>query len=155
MVLELSDLQKKLLNDFQRDFPLTPTPYANIANQLGVSENDVIDALNELDEKQCISRIGAIIPPNQLGVSTLAAMSVPQDEIEHVAAQINQYTEVNHNYEREHEVNLWFVLIASHSSHLDKTIASIENETGYRVLRFPLIKEFFIDLSFRLDLAND
>lgn len=154
-MLELSNLQKKLLNDFQRNFPLTPQPYADIANQLGVSENDVLEALNELDEKQCISRIGAIIPPNQIGVSTLAAMSVTENEIECVAEQINQYTEVNHNYEREHDVNLWFVLIAQNSAHLDKVIASIENETGYPVLRFPLIKEFFIDLSFRLDLAND
>jgi hypothetical protein len=62
---------------------------------------------------------------------------------------------VNHNYEREHDVNLWFVLIAQDSAHLDNVIASIENETGYRVLRFPLVKEFFIDLSFRLDLDND
>lgn len=154
-MLKLSDLQKKLLNDFQRNFPLTPKPYADIAKQFGVSENDVLDALNELDEKQCISRIGAIIPPNQIGVSTLAAMSVPENEIERVAAQINQYTEVNHNYEREHEVNLWFVLIAQNAAHLDKVITSIENESGYPVLRFPLIKEFFIDLSFHLDLTND
>ena len=154
-MLKLSDLQKKLLNDFQRNFPLTPKPYADIAKQFGVSENDVLGALNELDEKQCISRIGAIIPPNQIGVSTLAAMSVPENEIERVAAQINQYTEVNHNYEREHEVNLWFVLIAQNAAHLDKVITSIENESGYPVLRFPLIKEFFIDLSFHLDLTND
>ena len=154
-MLKLSDLQKKLLNDFQRNFPLTPKPYADIAKQFGVSENDVLGALNELDEKQCISRIGAIIPPNQIGVSTLAAMSVPENEIERVAAQINQYSEVNHNYEREHEVNLWFVLIAQNAAHLDKVITSIENESGYPVLRFPLIKEFFIDLSFHLDLTND
>ena len=154
-MLELSDLQKKLLNDFQRNFPLTPKPYADIAKQLGVSENDVLEALNELDEKQCISRIGAIIPPNQIGVSTLAAMSIPENDIERVAAQINQYTEVNHNYEREHMVNLWFVLIAQNAVHLNNVISSIENEKSYPVLRFPLIKEFFIDLSFRLDLAND
>ena len=154
-MLELSNLQKKLLNDFQRNFPLTPQPYADIANQLGVSENDVLEALNQLDEKQCISRIGAIIPPNQIGVSTLAAMSIPENEIERVAEQINQYTEVNHNYEREHDVNLWFVLIAQNAVHLNNVISSIENETSYPVLRFPLIKEFLIDLSFRLDLAND
>jgi DNA-binding Lrp family transcriptional regulator len=82
-------------------------------------------------------------------------MSVPENKIERVAEQINQYTEVNHNYEREHDVNLWFVLIAQNAAHLDNVIISIENKTGYPVLRFPLIKEFFIDLSFRLDLAND
>ena len=153
-MLELSDLQKKLLNDFQRNFPLTPKPYADIAKQLGVSENDVLNALNELDEKQCISRIGAIIPPNQIGVSTLAAMSVPENDIERVAAQINQYTEVNHNYEREHRFNLWFVLIASDATHLQQVLDSIDLETGYQTLSLPLVDEFFIDLGFNLDLPH-
>lgn len=154
-MLELSDLQKHLLNDFQRDFPLTPRPYETIATQLGVSEEDVLSALEALHQAQCISRIGAVIPPNTIGVSTLAAMSIPDDALARVAMQINQYAEVNHNYEREHVVNLWFVLIAKDAAHLDCVIALIENETGYRVLRFPLVKEFFIDLSFRLDLAHD
>ncbi len=152
--MQLTDLQKKLLNDFQRDFPISPQPYAEIAEQLGVTENDVLQSLRELNELKFISRIGAIIPPNQIGVSTLAAMAVPENELERVATQINQFSEVNHNYERENTLNLWFVIIANDASHLDNVIQSIESQTGYNVLRFPLEKEFFIDLSFRLDLSR-
>ncbi len=153
-MVQLTDLQKKLLNDFQRNFPLTPQPYAEIATQLGVTEADVLQALQELNARQFISRIGAIIPPNQIGVSTLAAMAVPENELERVATQINQFNEVNHNYERENTLNLWFVIIANDTTHLENIIQSIEVKTGYDVLRFPLEKEFFIDLSFHLDLTN-
>lgn len=150
----LTHLQKKLLNDFQRDFPLSPTPYADIAAKLNVSESEVLQAFRDLNKKQFISRIGAIIPPNQIGVSTLAAMSVPENELERVAEQISRFSEVNHNYERENDVNLWFVIIANDATHLDNVICEIEQETGFDVLRFPLEKEFFIDLSFNMDLAN-
>lgn len=150
----LSELQKKLLNDFQRDFPLSTTPYADIAQKLNVSENDVLQALQTLSEQNFISRIGAIIPPNQIGVSTLAAISTPENELEIVAKKVSAFPEVNHNYERENALNLWFVIIANNTTHLDNVIKQIEYETGYNVLRFPLEKEFFIDLSFKLDLNH-
>ncbi|MDD2865426.1 MAG: Lrp/AsnC family transcriptional regulator [Methylococcales bacterium] len=152
--MSLTLLQKKLLNDFQRNFPLSPTPYADIATTLNVTEAQVLQAFQELSKQAAISRIGAIIPPNQIGVSTLAAMSVPKDESERVALQVNHFREVNHNYERENAMNLWFVVIANDVTHLDSVINDIEATTGYKVLRFPLEKEFFIDLSFNLDLAN-
>ena len=150
----LTDLQKKLLNDFQRNFPLSPTPYADIAAQLNVTESEVLQAFQDLNKQNFISRIGAIIPPNKIGISTLAAMSVPENELERVAKQVSFFSEVNHNYERENDVNLWFVIIANNTAHLNEVIKAIEVETGFNVLRFPLEKEFFIDLSFKLDFKN-
>ncbi len=150
----LTDLQKKLLNDFQRNFPISPTPYADIAAQLNVTESEVLQAFQDLNKQNFISRIGAIIPPNKIGISTLAAMSVPENELERVAKQVSFFSEVNHNYERENDVNLWFVIIANNTAHLNEVIKAIEVETGFNVLRFPLEKEFFIDLSFKLDFKN-
>ena len=150
----LTDLQKKLLNDFQRNFPISPTPYADIAVQLNVTESEVLQAFQDLNKQNFISRIGAIIPPNKIGISTLAAMSVPENELERVAKQVSFFSEVNHNYERENDVNLWFVIIANNTAHLNEVIKAIEVETGFNVLRFPLEKEFFIDLSFQLDFKN-
>ncbi len=150
----LTDLQKKLLNDFQRNFPLSPTPYADIAVQLNVTESEVLQAFQDLNKQNFISRIGAIIPPNKIGISTLAAMSVPENELERVAKQVSFFSEVNHNYERENALNLWFVIIANNTAHLNEVIKAIEVETGFNVLRFPLEKEFFIDLSFQLDFKN-
>jgi DNA-binding Lrp family transcriptional regulator len=152
--MTLTHLQKKLLNDFQRDFPISATPFADIAEKLNVSENAVLQAFQELNDKNFIGRIGAIIPPNQIGVSTLAAISVPENELNIVAEKVSSFSEVNHNYERENALNLWFVVIANDAAHLNNVIEKIEQKTGYDVLCFPLEKEFFIDLSFKMDFEN-
>lgn len=150
----LTDLHKHLLNDFQRDFPLSPTPYRDIGERLGVTETEVIAALSELNEHQFISRIGAVIPPNQIGVSTLVAMAIPEAELQAVAEQISAFPEVNHNYEREHRLNLWFVAVAATDRHLQAVIQDIERQTGYTALQLPLVDDFFIDLGFTLDLQH-
>ncbi len=150
----LTSLHKRLLNDFQRDFPLSPRPYQDIANTLGVSEDDVLSALTELNDNNFISRIGPIIPPNHIGVSTLVAMAVPEQQLQAVADKISAYPEVNHNYEREHTFNLWFVAIATDAGHLQAVLDAIEQETGYKTMSLPLVDEFFIDLGFKLDLHN-
>jgi DNA-binding Lrp family transcriptional regulator len=152
--MTLTHLQKKLLNDFQRDFPISATPFADIAEKLNISENAVLEAFQELNDKNFIGRIGAIIPPNQIGVSTLAAISVPENELNIVAEKVSSFSEVNHNYERENALNLWFVVIANDAAHLNNVIEQIEQKTGYDVLCFPLEKEFFIDLSFKMDFEN-
>ena len=150
----LTSLHKRLLNDFQRDFPLSPRPYQDIANALGVSEDEVLSALTELNDNNFISRIGPIIPPNHIGVSTLVAMAVPEQQLQAVANKISAYPEVNHNYEREHTFNLWFVAIASDAEHLQDVLNAIEQETGYKTMSVPLLDDFFIDLGFKLDLHN-
>ena len=150
----LSTLQKQLLDNYQHSFPLSPTPYRDIAVALGVTEDDVLTALKEMTETDIVSRIGSIIPPNQIGVSTLAAMSVPKERLHEIAEIISAYPEVNHNYEREHRYNLWFVIIAANNTRLQKIIADIENKTELNIMALPLLENFFIDLGFRLNL-ND
>ena len=150
----LPPLHQRLLNDFQRDFPLSPRPYLDIAKQLGVSENDVLSALTELSDQHFISRIGPIIPPNQLGVSTLVAMAIPEQQLQAVADKVSTHPEINHNYEREHRFNLWFVAIASDAEHLQAVLDAIELETGYKTMSLPLLDDFFIDLGFKMDFHN-
>lgn len=150
----LTTLHKRLLNDFQRDFPLSERPFQTIADDLGISEDEVLAAYTELDEQNLISRIGAIIPPNQIGVSTLVAMAVPEDELASVADIVSGFAEVNHNYEREHEFNLWFVVIAKDGAHLNTVLTAIEQKTGHKTMKLPLLNEFFIDLGFELDLSH-
>ena len=150
----LTPLQQRLLNDFQRDFPLSPRPYLDIAKQLGVSEDDVLSALTELSDQHFISRIGPIIPPNQLGVSTLVAMAIPEQQLQAVADKISTHPEINHNYEREHRFNLWIVAIASDAEHLQAVLDAIELETGYKTMSLPLLDDFFIDLGFKMDFHH-
>ncbi|MBE0470578.1 MAG: Lrp/AsnC family transcriptional regulator [Methyloprofundus sp.] len=148
----LSSLHKQLLNDYQQDFPLSPTPYLDIANTLGVSEEQVLAAFSALSEQDFISRIGPIIQPNQLGISTLVAMAIPKAQLSKIADRVNQFPEVNHNYEREHHFNLWFVLIARDQQHLSNVIAQIERQTGFKTMQLPLLEDYFINLGFQLDL---
>ena len=147
---EFSEIDRRLLNDFQQEFPLSPTPYADIARALGVSEDEVIAALARLQARGAVSRVGAVVRPNTVGASTLAAMSVPPAEIERVAALVSGFPEVNHNYEREHALNLWFVASAPEADRLRAVLDDIAARTGYEVLAFPLVEDYHIDLGFDL-----
>ena len=150
----MEDLTEKLLNDFQRNFPLNPMPFEQIALALNTSTEVVIEKLKELQAKGAVSRVGPVFSPNTVGVSTLAAMAVPAEKLEQVAEQVNAYQQVNHNYEREHAFNLWFVATAENQDSLQDTLSKIEKQTGYKVLSLPLLKEYHIDLGFRMNL-ND
>ncbi len=150
----LSDLHKHLLNDYQRDFPCSEQPYREIADDLGVSEQQVLSALTELSEQQFISRVGPVIRPNHIGVSCLVAMAVPPEQLESIAEIVNSYQEVNHNYERENRFNLWFVVIAANQTHLDQVLCDIEQHTGHTAMPLPLIRDYFINLGFELNLHD-
>ena len=147
---QFSRLEQRLLNEFQHGMPLTPNPYADIARQLGVYETTVLETLKRLQTEGAISRVGAVFRPNRIGASTLAAMAVPEDELDDIATIVNQFDEVNHNYEREHRYNLWFVIVAADEERLQGVLAEIEERCGYPVLDLPLENEFFIDLGFDL-----
>lgn len=150
----MEDLTEKLLNDFQRNFPLNPLPFEQIAIALNTTTEVVIEKLKELQARGAVSRVGPVFSPNTVGVSTLAAMAVPADKLELVAEQVSAYEQVNHNYEREHTFNLWFVATADNHNTLQETLASIEKQTGYKVLSLPLLKEYHIDLGFRMNLQD-
>lgn len=149
-MLNLEQLDIQLLNEFQKGLPLTPTPYSDMAERLRVDEDTVIARLKILVSKGMISRIGPVFKVNGVGVSTLAAMSVPEHRLEDVAEFINGYAEVNHNYEREHEFNLWFVVTARNTTELDRIIEAMELHTRLEVMALPMQKDYHIDLGFEL-----
>jgi DNA-binding Lrp family transcriptional regulator len=151
----LNTLQQRLLNDYQQDFPLSPTPYRDIALALGVREDDVLAAVTELAECNLIARIGPVIAPNHIGVSTLAAMTVPPEKLQQTAEMVSAYAEVNHNYEREHAFNLWFVVIAADERHLQHVLADMERRTGFKTMSLPLLEDYFINLGFELDFDEN
>lgn len=140
----------RLLNEFQRDFPLCPAPFAELAARLGVAERVVLGGLEKLRREGKISRVGAVFAPKRIGASTLAAMAVPTEQLDAVAAAVNRFPEVNHNYEREHHYNLWFVVTAGSEGRLQATLGAIEQAAGYPLMPLPLVEEFHIDLGFSL-----
>jgi len=148
--LHLSALEKCLLNEYQRGFPLCASPFAVIAEQQGVTEEEVIETLESLQQRGLISRVGPVFAPQRAGASTLAALSVPGEELQRVADIVSDFEEVNHNYEREHRFNLWFVVTAMDEAHVQRVLDAIEEETGLVVLKLPLERSFYIDLGFPL-----
>ena len=143
-------LDRRLLNDFQHGFPLTPRPFAALAERLGVGEAEVLRRLRRLQDQGAISRIGAVLTPHRAGWSTLAAMAVPEGELDEVAELVSGYPEVNHNYEREHRLNLWFVVTAPSAERVAGVLAEIEYWTGLAVLDLPLEEAYRLDLGFPL-----
>lgn len=140
----------RLLDEFQRDLPLVSRPFAAIGATLGLPEAEVIARLAALHQAGRIARVGATVRPNTAGASTLAALAVPEDRLEEVAAIVGQEPGVNHSYLREDDWNLWFVATAPGPDDLAAALARIGQRTGLRVLDLPLVRAFNIDLGFRL-----
>lgn len=148
----MADLESRLLNEFQRGFPLVPRPYRAIADSLGVTESKVLQTLARLHVEGKVSRVGAVFRPRTVGTGTLAAMSVEEAQTERIAHLVSAHPQVNHNYEREHRLNLWFVVTAADAEQVTQVLRAIERESGCKVLSLPLVEDYHIDLGF--DLAS-
>jgi DNA-binding Lrp family transcriptional regulator len=148
--MELDDIDRRLLNDFQRDFPLSPRPYDAIAEMLGIDPDAVMARLDRLRRAGMISRVGAIVAPQRIGWSTLAAMAVPAARLADVADLVSAYPEVNHNYEREHRLNLWFVVTGPDAESVQRVLREIKARTGLMVLDLPMLDAYKLDLGFDL-----
>jgi len=151
-VIDLSALDKEVLNRVQKNFPLTTTPYADIAAAMGVSETDVMESIMKMKSAGIIRRIGGIFDTPRMGYhSTLCAMQVPADRIETVAAIVNRQKGVTHNYLRENPVfNLWFTVTAPSKLKLNEILVRLEQESGLAVCSMPAKKIYKIKVFFEM-----
>ncbi|UWR09405.1 Lrp/AsnC family transcriptional regulator [Ruegeria sp. B32] len=141
----LDDTDRRLLNRLQEDLPLTPRPYADVAAELGITEQDLLDRLARMKADRVITRFGPFFDAAAMGGDfCLCAMAVPEAEFETVLTKVNAHPEVAHNYERTHRLNMWFVLATETPEAITATTDAIERETGLTVHRFPKLQEFFI-----------
>ncbi len=145
-------LDWRLLNDFQRDFPLQTRPFAPLARALGCSEAELRARLAALQASGAVSRVGPVFSPRRVGASTLAALQAPAQSLDEVAAVVSGFAGVNHNYAREHDWNLWFVATAPDSAALARSLRDIQRRTRCPLITLPLETEYHIDLGF--DLAD-
>ena len=137
-----------LIDEYQSGFPVTERPFRVLADELGIEESDALDRVTRLREDGIFRRFGAVLNPPVIGSSTLAAVAAPDDRFDEIAAIINGHRQVNHNYRREHEWNMWFVVTASDRDTRDEILADIEAETGCEVLNLPMLTDYYIDLEF-------
>lgn len=148
-MIDLDATDLRLLDASQGDFPLVSRPFEALGRELGLSEDEALSRLQRLLDEGGLSRFGPILRSENLGGDrTLAAMKVPAARFEEVAAIVNANESVSHNYEREHEFNMWFVISSEDQSDIDRVIAEIEDQTGLDVINLPSLDEYKVDLRF-------
>lgn len=145
-----------LLERLHGDFPLSDAPFAEVASSLGLEEADVITRLQRMLDSGLLTRFGPLFQIERAGGSfLLAAMAVPRERFDSVAQQVNALPEVAHNYEREHRLNMWFVVAAESVVAAHAVCARIEALTGLSVLAFPKEREYFVELKLAVGPATD
>jgi DNA-binding Lrp family transcriptional regulator len=143
----MDELDRALINTLQGGFPICERPYAEVAARLGSDEQTVIARIGSLLERGLLSRFGPMYHAEQMGGAlSLAAMQIPPDDFERVTSIVNRQPQVAHNYERNHRLNMWFVLATETPDGQQEAIARIERETGYPVYNMPKIREYFVEL---------
>jgi len=144
----IDDVDAALIDGFQSDFPVRERPFEVVGEELGISADEALERVEALREDGIFRRFGAVLNPPVIGASTLAAVSAPEDRFDEVAAIINDYRQVNHNYARDHEWNMWFVVTAGSREKRDEILDDIEARTGCSVLVLPMLTDYYIDLEF-------
>jgi siroheme decarboxylase len=151
----LDDVDKKLLNEIQWSFPLAQRPFLEISKRHSISEDEVIRKISRLKQMGLIRQINAIFDTRRLGYkSALIAFSVKADKLDDVAAQVNRHPGVSHNYERNHEFNMWFTLAIPPNDSMKAVLekmAALEGVVKYRLL--PTLKLYKIGV--KLDMVNN
>ncbi len=142
-------IDRRIVNALQDGIAVEPRPFARAAAALGLDEDELIARLKALVARGVLSRFGPLIDAERLGGAvTLAAMAVPEERFETVAANLAARPEVAHNYAREHALNMWFVIATETPDRLPEVIAEIEAETGLSVLALPKEREYCLSLRF-------
>lgn len=143
-------IDRAIINALQGDFPICERPYLAAAEGLGISEEELLRRLQTMLDARVLTRFGPMFQIERMGGAfVLAAMRVPAADFDQVAAQVNALPQVAHNYRREHELDMWFVLATETPAGIAEAIAAIETVTGLPVYPFPKEREFFVEMKLR------
>ncbi len=146
---EFTEIERAVINRLQTGLPLMHSPYAAVASELGLTEQALLHTLADLLDRRILTRFGPMFHAGEMGGGlTLAAMRIPENDFEAVTQKVNSFDEVAHNYRREHELNMWFVLATESPEDIPRVIGEIESATGYPVYNMPKEEEFHVHLHF-------
>ncbi len=147
----MDDLDRVIVNSLQREFPVCEEPFQRVASAINTSEQELIARLERLLENGTLTRFGPLYNAEKLGGAlSLCAMKVPDAQFDAVCEVVNSYDEVAHNYERDHALNMWFVLATDSLTSKQRVIQAIEARTGLLVKDMPKQQEFFVGLHFEV-----
>lgn len=143
----MDEIDRLIINTLQTGFPICDSPYRQVAIQLGLTEQALIERLNTLLDNGTLSRFGPLYHAELMGGAlTLAAVKAPPERFAEVTGIINAFPEVAHNYARNHALNMWFVIATETPEQIQQTINAIEQLTGLTVYDMPKINEYFVGL---------
>ena len=143
----LDAINRNIINTLQYGFPICDYPFREAAESLHITESELLKRIEEMRENGILTRFGPLFNiENMGGAFSLCAMKIPAEELESVAQQVNALPQVAHNYQRDHAMNMWFVLATQTPEEKRETIEKIEQQTGYRVYDMPKEKEYFVGL---------
>ena len=146
----MDETDRLIINSLQGNFPISDQPYLEVAQQLGISEDELLLRLQTMLDNRTLTRFGPMYDIQKLGGSfSLCAIRVPAERFEEVTEIVNAFPEVAHNYERDHEFNMWYVLATESPEQITQTNQAIEARTGLKVYNMPKIQEFFVGLHFQ------
>lgn len=140
-------LDRRIINQLQKGFPVCERPFQAAADELGSSESELVERIGRMLDDGLLTRFGPMYHAEHMGGAlSLCAMRVPEERFETVTQQVNALPEVAHNYRREHDMNMWFVLATESQETLQAAIDRIESDTGLRVFNLPKLEEFYVGL---------
>jgi DNA-binding Lrp family transcriptional regulator len=146
----MDEIDKKILRAVQSNLPIAEKPWAALADELGLSEEQVIQRLADLKKRGIIRRIGGNFDSTSLGwAATLCAAKVPEDKFDEFVEAVNAYPGVTHNYRRDHEYNVWFTFIAETMDQIEENLAAIAETTGVAdICSMPSLRKYKIKVDF-------
>lgn len=148
----MDEQQRRFLNRYQGNFPLTEFPFAQTGSELGIDSDELIALIQGMLDEGLLSRFGPLYDASSMGGSlTLAALSVPEERYQDVTDKVNALPEVAHNYQREHQLNMWFVLATETPELLQQALERIEQEVNLPVYNFPKLQTFYLGLWLQVD----
>ncbi len=149
--MNLHEHDKKIINQLQGGFPICENPWKELEKTLEIPADEIISRIKKMKSEGVISRFGPMYHAEKMGGGlTLAAMKVDKERYDEVTEIVNSFSEVAHNYEREHELSMWFVIATELPQQVQQVIDKIEQKTGINVYNMPKLQEFFLGLKFEI-----
>ena len=146
----MDQIDRDLINGLHGGLAICERPYLEAAQRLGLSEDELLARLTRLLADGVLTRVGPLYQIERMGGAfTLAALHAPAEQFEQVAQSVNALPQVAHNYARDHDLNMWFVIATETPGEIDTVIAQIERETGCNVFNFPKSREYFVELKLK------
>ena len=147
----MDDIDRAIINTLQGDLPVCERPYLEAAKRVGISEDELLQRLTALREANVLTRIGPLFQIERMGGAfTLAALRAPEEQYDDVAERVNAMPEIAHNYRRDHDLNMWFVIATETPGEIAQVIERIETNTGCQVFNFPKSREYFVEMKLKV-----